>query len=144
MGEPEKYLPGAEVGERGLPKLEAMGASALSRAMNAMALCNRFLERPQEADVAPLLFRVAFVPVNHVFVRRTDQEVSNPLERGPDELRRSVQLQLQLVPHTSRGNGGQDSHVDVVKVAVKTDVRRLSGMLSARWAESQEVGASPP
>lgn len=131
-------------GEPGLVLLEAMGAPALSRAMNAMALCNRFLERPKEPSIQPSSFRVAFVPVNHVFVRRTDADVGNPLERGPDELRRSVKLQLRLVPCPSRGRGGQDSNVDVIKVAAQTNVTRLSGTLAARWAESQEISASPP
>jgi len=126
-----------------LPTLEAMGPFAISRAVNGLALCNRFLEKPKDPSALPSSHRVAFMPANRVFVKRTDMEKPNPLEREEDELRRSVELSLRLVSPPSRPAAAQDPGIDIINVASRTDVLRLSGLVFSRWCETQNR-VSPP
>merc|ERR1711865_954885 len=50
----------------------------------------------------------------------------------------------RLVHSPSRPSSTKDPSIDVINVAARTDVRRLSGMVFARWSEGQEVSSSPP
>lgn len=133
-------------GLRKLPTLEAMGAFGISRALSGMALCNRLLENPEDGCAVssshrPL--RVAFKPIVRVFVLRSDNAEPNPLDRSPDEIRKCMELQLRLVHSPLKLSRLEQGDVDIIRVAAKTDLRRLGGMIYQRWCEYEEDSTSP-
>lgn len=149
-----------------LPPLEAMGPTAISRAVNAIALCNRFIMERDRCDrreiaaggaaagsgttAAPVRF-VAFVPSVRVFVDREGRE-SRPDLPAEFELRRSMRMHLRLVSPPqllvaaaagSAEAAGVAPGSDVIRVALKTDPRRLSGLISSQWSRFEDGRSLP-
>lgn len=125
---------------RSLPPLEAMGPTAIARAMNAIALCNRYLARDCASDPPTKQLRVVFVPSFRVFVQRPEDGQST--RSGDGQLRRSVQLHLRTLHCTpyegAPGTAVDDEDDDLIRISVQTDVRRLSGLVSNRWSDARD------
>lgn len=127
-----------------MPVLEAMGPAPISRALNAVALCNRMLDN-QQGHEAQRVGRLAFAPSIRIFVQRErtfggvagrlledeDQPEQADQQSATAAPRRSMQLHLRLVARASRVPR-QDE--DVIRVSSRTDIARLSGLISTRWA----------
>jgi len=147
-----------------LPVLQAMGAGSISRAVNAVALCNRFLE---EDGGSAGMHRLAFVPVVKLWVQHwstsraaVEGQAASPSEghvgeegeewrppppqdrrEGPPAAapRRATRLHLRLVPREAALLPGEGE--DVIRVAAATDALRLSGLIATRWSQL-ELGIS--
>lgn len=122
-----------------LPLLEAMGQGPINRAVNAVALCNRFLEG---RDCG----RLAFVPVVRLFVQHPDAPGAagedaadaDGGELGRDASpRRAMRFHLRLLPPPRAAGAEPRAGDDVIRVATVTDVVRLSGLISSRWANAE-------
>eukprot|EP00931_Biecheleriopsis_adriatica_P066602 TRINITY_DN40921_c0_g1_i1.p1 TRINITY_DN40921_c0_g1~~TRINITY_DN40921_c0_g1_i1.p1 ORF type:complete len:306 (-),score=47.76 TRINITY_DN40921_c0_g1_i1:31-948(-) len=125
------------------PILEAMGDDAISRAINAVALCNRHLDAGSKGGASGNVeSRLAFAPMVRVFVQRGAGSEPEDLAH----VRRSMQLQLRKVPASvlqPLQNWPKEEPIDVLRVAKTTDLRRLSGLVSSRW-EQHEAGLPEP
>lgn len=123
-----------------LPALEAMGPAAISRAVNALALCNRFVERN------PGRPWVTFVPSFRIFLHEMPSKGGEALPGQADdsEIRCSVRLRLEMEPREAEhvSFGRDTAGVDVIRVASKTDHKRLSGLVTTRW-DRQLHGEDP-
>lgn len=132
-----------------LPHLEAMGPLPISRAVNAVALCNRMLDSRPGCE-PERVGRVAFSPAIRVFVQRgrsgaaaargalEDDEPDLPGQQSGAAPRRTMQLHLRRVPRTSRVPRDDE---DVIRTSKSTDIVRLSGLISTRWANVEaDVG----
>jgi len=140
-----RHVRGASRGSM-LPTLEAMGPVPISRAVNAVALCNRMLDASSGPGLeAEHIGRLAFAPAVRVFVQREREDVTR-LVQGPEHLghsvpsqhpsnvvapRRTMQLHLRLA---FRGSREPRPDEDIIRVSGRTDLVRLSGLISTRWA----------
>lgn len=137
---------GALVGWQRLPTLEAMGGSGISRALSGIALCNHSLERPEHGvaeSSSRHSLRVAFQPSQRVFVLRSEEDEPNPLDRKPDEIRQCMQMHLRLVQIPLKLSRSSQAELDIIRVAAKTDLRRLGGLIHQRWCEYEEDSTLP-
>jgi len=120
-----------------MPMLEAMGSAAISRTVNAIALCNRMLDTQGTTGT----LRLSFVPSVNLFVNRASGEDSPEnwasKKDETDAIRRSMKFQLRLVHQPLFASASPD----VIRVAVKTNPMRLSGLVSSRM-RLVESGAS--
>merc|ERR1719414_1084862 len=118
-----------------------MGPVPISRAVNAVALCNRMRDSQMlqsgHDEVGGGVNRLAFVPSIRVYVKRTstsqhieqheDQSEQTEQQEQRDVIaapRRTMQLHLRLVSHAAREPRADE---DVIRVSSKTDVVRLGG-----------------
>eukprot|EP00929_Paragymnodinium_shiwhaense_P096689 TRINITY_DN58380_c0_g1_i1.p1 TRINITY_DN58380_c0_g1~~TRINITY_DN58380_c0_g1_i1.p1 ORF type:complete len:265 (-),score=41.79 TRINITY_DN58380_c0_g1_i1:334-1128(-) len=126
--------------------LEAMGPSAVGKALSGLALCNRFLDDRDRKAVSKVASpRVAFIPERRVFVHRETEQ------QNLGDVRRSVRFSISTAAvGAAPGDALQKSDGmqtdDLIRVAASTDVERLAGLIHSRWSRSAGLpkeGAAP-
>jgi len=130
---------GWDTSVRGLPTVEAEGRECVSRAMNALALCNRYLQSREE------LALLAFVPILRTYVEKAGPHAGSEAGAFPNietvedtRARYAVQLHLRYVqPREPTGDE------DVLRVASQTNAQRLAGRVDVRWRDVESgIGES--